>query len=36
MLPDDVIVVLDLDCGARLERDRRRLNGRPPPPGNTA
>jgi hypothetical protein len=36
MLPDDVIVVLSLDRAARLERDRRRLTGRPPPPGNTA
>jgi hypothetical protein len=27
---------LNLDRAARLERDRRRLTGRPPPPGNTA
>jgi hypothetical protein len=27
MLPEDVIVVLELDRGARLERDRRRLTG---------
>jgi hypothetical protein len=31
MLPDDVIVLLDLDRAARLERDRRRLTGRPRP-----
>ena len=31
MLPDDVIVVLNLDKAARLERDRRRLTGRPRP-----
>jgi hypothetical protein len=31
LLPDDPIVVLDLDRGARLERDRRRLTGRPRP-----
>jgi hypothetical protein len=31
MLPDEVIVVLSLDRAARLERDRRRLNGRPRP-----
>jgi hypothetical protein len=36
MSPDEVIVVLSLDRAARLERDRRRLTGRPPPPGNTA
>jgi hypothetical protein len=30
MLPDDVIVMLNLDRAARLERDeRRRCNGRP-------
>jgi hypothetical protein len=29
MLPDDVIVVLNLDRSARIERDRRRLSGRP-------
>ena len=29
MLPDDVIVTLNLDRAARLERDRRRLSGRP-------
>jgi hypothetical protein len=31
MLPDEVIVVLSLDRAARMERDRRRLNGRPRP-----
>jgi hypothetical protein len=31
MLPDDVIVMLSLDRTARLERDRRRLTGRPRP-----
>jgi hypothetical protein len=31
MLPDDVIVMLQLDRAACLERDRRRLNGRPRP-----
>jgi hypothetical protein len=31
MLPDDVIVVLALDRAARLERDRRRVTGRPRP-----
>src|SRR5262245_22633049 len=31
MLPDDVIVMLSLDRAARLERDRRRLTGRPRP-----
>ena len=31
MLPDDVIVTLHLDRAARLERDRRRLSGRPRP-----
>jgi hypothetical protein len=31
MLPDEVIVMLSLDKAARLERDRRRLNGRTPP-----
>jgi hypothetical protein len=31
MLPDDVIVMLHLDRSARLERDRRRLTGRPRP-----
>jgi hypothetical protein len=31
MLPEDVIVVLNLDRAARLERDRRRLTGRPRP-----
>ena len=29
MSPDEVIVVLNLDRAARLERDRRRLTGRP-------
>jgi len=29
MLPDDVVVMLKLDRAARLERDRRRLTGRP-------
>jgi len=29
MLRDDVIVSLNLDRAARLERDRRRLSGRP-------
>jgi hypothetical protein len=29
MLPDEVIVMLSLDKAARLERDRRRLNGQP-------
>jgi hypothetical protein len=29
--PDDVIVLLNLDRAARLERDRRRLTGRPRP-----
>ena len=29
--PDDVIVTLNLDRAARLERDRRRLAGRPRP-----
>jgi len=31
MSPDDVIVTLHLDKQARLERDRRRLAGRPRP-----
>jgi hypothetical protein len=31
MLPEDVIIVLNLDKAARLERDRRRLTGRPRP-----
>jgi hypothetical protein len=31
LLPDDVIVVLSLDRAARVERDRRRLSGRPRP-----
>jgi hypothetical protein len=31
MSPDEVIVVLSLDRAARMERDRRRLNGRPRP-----
>jgi hypothetical protein len=31
MLPEEVIVVLNLDRAARLERDRRRLTGRPRP-----
>ena len=31
MSPDDVIVTLHLDRVARLERDRRRLSGRPRP-----
>jgi hypothetical protein len=31
MSPDDVIVMLNLDRGARLERDRRRVTGRPRP-----
>jgi len=29
MLPDEVVVLLSLDRTARLERDRRRLTGRP-------
>ncbi len=29
MLPDEPIVMLNLDRAARLERDRRRLTGRP-------
>ena len=29
--PDDVIISLNLDRPARLERDRRRLTGRPRP-----
>jgi hypothetical protein len=29
--PDNVIVMLSLDRAARLERDRRRLTGRPRP-----
>jgi hypothetical protein len=29
MLPEDVDVVLRLDRDARIERDRRRLKGRP-------
>jgi hypothetical protein len=32
MSPDEIIVMLNLDRTARLERDRRRLNGRPPRP----
>jgi hypothetical protein len=31
MSPDEVIVTLNLDKAARLERDRRRLTGRPRP-----
>ena len=31
MLPDEVIVTLYLDKAARLERDRRRVTGRPRP-----
>jgi hypothetical protein len=31
MMPEDVIVVLNLDRSARLERDRRRVTGRPRP-----
>ena len=31
MLPEEVIVMLNLDKAARLERDRRRLTGRPRP-----
>ena len=31
MLPEEVIVMLNLDRAARLERDRRRLTGRPRP-----
>jgi hypothetical protein len=31
MSPDEVIVMLNLDKAARLERDRRRLTGRPRP-----
>ena len=31
MSPDEVIVMLQLDRTARLERDRRRLTGRPRP-----
>ena len=29
MLPDEAVVLLSLDRTARLERDRRRLTGRP-------
>ena len=36
MLPDEVIVTLNLDKAARLERDRRRLTGRPRPGGTSA
>jgi len=32
LLHDDIDVRLVLDRAARLERDRRRLQGRPPPP----
>jgi hypothetical protein len=31
MLPEEVIVMLNLDKAARLERDRRRLTDRPRP-----
>jgi len=31
MLPEEATVVLKLDKAARLERDRRRLTGRPRP-----
>jgi hypothetical protein len=31
MSPDEIIVTLHLDKAARLERDRRRLTGRPRP-----
>ena len=31
LLPEEAVVVLQLDRGARLERDRRRLTGRPRP-----
>jgi hypothetical protein len=31
MMPDHVVVMLKLDKAARLERDRRRLAGRPRP-----
>jgi hypothetical protein len=31
IMPDEVIVTLKLDRAARLERDRRRLTGRPRP-----
>jgi len=31
LLPEDMIIVLKLDKAARLERDRRRLTGRPRP-----
>jgi len=31
MMPDEVVVMLKLDRAARLERDRRRLAGRPRP-----
>ena len=31
MSPDEVVVMLNLDRTARLERDRRRLTGRPRP-----
>ncbi len=31
MSPEEVIVTLNLDKAARLERDRRRLTGRPRP-----
>jgi hypothetical protein len=31
MSPDEIIVMLNLDRAARLERDRRRVTGRPRP-----
>jgi len=31
LLPGGAIITLSLDCTARLERDRRRLTGRPRP-----
>src|SRR5262245_65978259 len=31
MLPEEIIIMLNLDKAARLERDRRRLTGRPRP-----
>ena len=32
MMPDEVIVTLNLDKAARLERDRRRATGKQTPP----
>jgi hypothetical protein len=31
LMPDDPIIVLSLDRAARIERDRRRVTGRPRP-----